>query len=49
MNAGRLRKPAPLPTVQGATASAWAAGWYTGLAVGTVTGLGLAVLLGLLK
>lgn len=42
-------KPTPLPVVQQAAQREWAAGWYTGLPVGLVLGIAVAVLLGWLR
>lgn len=41
----RMRKASPLPTVQCTEleAQAWSAGWWQGIAVGFVIGLGAAV------
>ena len=45
----RLGRPSDIPAVEQAAASAWAAGWWGGIAVGVVNGLALAVLLGWLR
>ena len=45
----RMRKPTALPPVDSAAAREWASGWYAGMLVGIVNGLGLAVLLGWLR
>jgi len=44
-----MRRPAPLPQITDAPASAFARGWWAGATVGAVTGMGLAVLLGWLR
>lgn len=41
-----LPPPADLPQVDGVAMRDWARGWYAGLIVGCVNGMGLAVLLG---
>ncbi len=40
----RLKPRASLPTVEAAEAQSWHAGWWTGIAVGFVNGVGVAVL-----
>lgn len=38
-------KPTPLPEIADRPKRAWAAGWWAGIAVGFINGLGFAVLL----
>ena len=45
----RLHAPTPLPEPEASAAHAWAQGWWSGIAVGAVCGLGLAVLMGGLR
>ena len=42
-------KPTALPVVEQAAQREWAAGWYSGMAVGLINGVALAVLAGWLK
>lgn len=46
-----LRKPTPLPRLQGRTDAdaAWLTGWWSGNTVGFVLGFGTAVLVGVLR
>lgn len=41
----KLGRPSPLPDISKAEARSWAAGWWAGIAVGLVNGIGLAVFL----
>lgn len=45
----RLGAPSRIPTVQQAAQVEWAAGWWAGIVVGFVIGLGAAVLIGVLR
>lgn len=44
-----MHAPASLPDPEAPAARAWAQGWWAGIAVGAVCGLGVAVLLGVLR
>lgn len=44
-----MRRPTPLPQITDTPAREFASGWWAGIAVGCVCGLGLAVLLGFLR
>lgn len=46
---GRLHHPEPLPELADAPRAAWHSGWWAGIAVGTVSGMGIAVLLGIAR
>lgn len=48
MNA-RIGKPTELPVVDEVAKREWAAGWYSGMAVGLINGVALAVLAGWLR
>lgn len=45
----RPMKPTTLPVVEQAAQREWAAGWYSGMAVGLINGVALAVLAGWLR
>lgn len=45
----RPMKPTALPVVEQAAQREWAAGWYSGMAVGLINGVALAVLAGWLR
>ena len=40
----RLKPRAGLPTIEAADAQSWSAGWWSGIAVGFINGLGVAAL-----